>query len=301
MHMSVQMKKMEGKLRSVDLIVEVHDARIPITGRNSLFFTQLYAIRPHILIFNKMDLINLKKYRKPIEEYYREKGVENILWTDCKTRLSSAIKNVQSTMLECLRNSPRFNRTVKTEYQIMVVGIPNVGKSSLINSLRLRNLGNHKQAVAEGARPGVTVRVQNRVRILDRPPIYVLDTPGILAPYGRQIDDAMKLSICGLILESTINPLYVADYLLYWLNKTGDEIYANQLNVSSGPTDHIQTFLLDVCRANDFRIQCRIPGRGTEERWDIDKAANFFIDSFRKGKFQDQCLDKDLLQPYLVK
>lgn len=63
MHMSVQMKKMEAKLRSVDLILEVHDARIALTGRNPEFYQKFYAIRPHILILNKMDLINLKKYR----------------------------------------------------------------------------------------------------------------------------------------------------------------------------------------------------------------------------------------------
>ena len=63
MHMSVQMKKMEAKLRSVDLILEVHDARIALTGRNPEFYQKFYAIRPHILVLNKMDLINMKKYR----------------------------------------------------------------------------------------------------------------------------------------------------------------------------------------------------------------------------------------------
>ncbi|KAK6038652.1 hypothetical protein COOONC_23844 [Cooperia oncophora] len=64
MHMSVQMKKMEGKLRSVDLIVEVHELPfIPISGRNSTFLKQFCSIRPHVLVMNKMDLINLKKYK----------------------------------------------------------------------------------------------------------------------------------------------------------------------------------------------------------------------------------------------
>lgn len=101
----------------------------------------------------------------------------------------------------------------------MVVGIPNVGKSSIINALRGQNLGKHNQAVKEGNRPGVTVRVQNKVKILDKPPIYILDTPGVLSPTSRNVDDTMKLAICDLILESATKPDFVADYLLYWLNK----------------------------------------------------------------------------------
>lgn len=62
-HMSVQMAKMEGRLRSVDMVVEVHDARVPFTGRNPVFAKQLFAVRPHILVLNKRDLIDLKQYR----------------------------------------------------------------------------------------------------------------------------------------------------------------------------------------------------------------------------------------------
>ncbi|VDO96315.1 unnamed protein product [Heligmosomoides polygyrus] len=119
MHMSVQMKKMEGKLRSVDLIVEVHDARIPISGRNSTFLKQFCSIRPHVLVMNKMDLIDMKKYKQPIEDYYKyEQGVEHIVWTDCKRRLSRALNNVQQAVLDILVKGPRFNRSVKTEFQV---------------------------------------------------------------------------------------------------------------------------------------------------------------------------------------
>ncbi|KAK6016963.1 hypothetical protein OSTOST_17549 [Ostertagia ostertagi] len=105
---------------------------------------------------NKMDLINMKKYRQPIEDYYRyELGINNIIWTDCKRRLSRALSNVQKTILDLLVGEPRFNRTVKTEFQIMVVGIPNVGKSSLINTWRSHNMGTKQSAVTEGARPGL--------------------------------------------------------------------------------------------------------------------------------------------------
>ena len=70
-----------------------------------------------------------------------------------------------------------------------------------------------------GARPGVTVRVQNRVKILNKPPIYVLDTPGLLSPRLNDIEETMKLALCNLIKEGAAPTHYIADYLLYWLNK----------------------------------------------------------------------------------
>jgi ribosome biogenesis GTPase A len=70
-----------------------------------------------------------------------------------------------------------------------------------------------------GDRPGVTVRVQNRVRILDTPLTYILDTPGVLNPYSSNLEDTMKLGLCNTILESTLEQEHLADYLLFWMNK----------------------------------------------------------------------------------
>ena len=113
---------MLGVLYYLELIkkysFQVHDARIPITGRNPQFFKQLYAVRPHILVMNKMDLIDMKKYRQPIEDYYFGQGVQRILWTDCKRRLGKAITDLRETMVDMLRSEPRYNRSVKTEYQV---------------------------------------------------------------------------------------------------------------------------------------------------------------------------------------
>uniref|UniRef100_A0A7E4ZVK3 Mitochondrial GTPase 1 n=1 Tax=Panagrellus redivivus TaxID=6233 RepID=A0A7E4ZVK3_PANRE len=293
--MSVQLKKMEGKLRSVDLVVEVHDARIALTGRNPEFYQKLYAIRPHVLVMNKMDLIDMKKHRQPIEEYYYDQGVQHIVWTDCKRKHAAALRDLREVMLNCLRSEQRFNRQVRPEYLVMVVGIPNVGKSSVINALRGRNLGRTNPAVQEGNRPGVTIRVQNRVKILDRPPLYMVDTPGVLSPSTRNVDDTMKLAICDLILESATKPDYVADYLLYWLNKTGDFSYLKALNLTCQPTDDIQRLFIEICKKHDYRTNCLI-GTATEERWDFDRARKQFIELFRRNLLADMFLDKDRLE-----
>ncbi|CAI5444052.1 unnamed protein product [Caenorhabditis angaria] len=284
MHMSVQLKIMEAKLRSVDLVIEVHDARIPITGRNEQFFNHLYAIRPHILVLNKCDLIDMKKYRGKIEDYYYDRGVQKVLFTDCKKRMPKAMNDVKNCMLEALENTPRFNRTVKNEYQAMVVGIPNVGKSSLINAMRTHSLKIKKKAVESGARPGVTVRIQNRVRILDKPPIYIIDTPGVLSPNHRNIEEAMKLALCDLVLESHVNLYYLADFLLFWLNKSGDFSYVEALKIDQ-KSDDIQEILAKICASHGFLMKNR-------ERWDFDRAAKHFIQIYRNSTtFGDSCLD----------
>lgn len=293
-HMGIQLKRMEGKLRTVDLIIEVHDSRIALTGRNPTFNEKLYSIRPHILVMNKMDLIDLKKYKEPIEDFYGRQGIKSIVWTNCKDRKQKPIENLLTTMLSTLQSERRFNRMVKTEYQVMVVGVPNVGKSSVINTLRGNNLGFGK-AVKEGARPGVTTRVQNRVRIWDRPAIYLLDTPGILEPYISDVDAAMKLAACDLILESATKPYMVADYLLYYMNKSGDFSYIKNLHLpNTKPCDDIKQILLHVAKAHKLRRTVYVDNFAAE-RWDIEQASKRFLDLFRHGKLcSDMFLDRDL-------
>ena len=146
----------------------------------------------------------------------------------------------------------------------MIIGIPNVGKSALLNTLRSHNLGFGK-ACQEGDRPGVTIRVQNRVRIWDRPAIYVLDTPGIMDPWANDIDSAMKLAICDTILESATKPFFVADYLLYHLNKHSQFGYIDALKLDQ-PSNEIKTVLLQVCRQMDLKRKVYV-GSDRSERW----------------------------------
>ncbi|VDN31610.1 unnamed protein product [Gongylonema pulchrum] len=99
-------------------------------------------------------------------------------------------------------------------------------------------------------------------------------------PLARDVDSAMKLALCNLILESATQVHYVADYLLFWLNRS--------------------KVLLDICQSNDIRFPTYIAQRRAE-RWDIDRAAKMFIEMFRNNKLRDHCLDIDLFQNYITK
>lgn len=117
-HMFVGMKKMQARLRSVDFVIEVHDARIPFSGRNPLFYRTLYAIRPHALVLNKCDLIDMKLSSQiEAELRRRDPRLENIFWSNCKDSVKSwrFVEQIKSTIIEKLQNSPRFHRTDVSE------------------------------------------------------------------------------------------------------------------------------------------------------------------------------------------
>lgn len=108
---------------------------------------------------------------------------------------------------ELLKESDRFHREFNPESNILVIGIPNVGKSTLINVIRNRVFRVKGRATAVGARPGITRAVQTQIRISDDPLIYVLDTPGILMPNIKNMHMGMRLAACGKL---TMNDLMLS-------------------------------------------------------------------------------------------
>lgn len=164
-HMAKGMSEMQRKLKSVDCILEVHDARIPLSGRNPLFESRLgiSVLKPHILIMNKIDLADLK-HRNSVIRHYENQGIKDLIFTNCKNPDSAGIKSIIPRVSELIMKSERYNRSETTEYQLMVIGIPNVGKSSLINALRAKHLRRSK-ATRVGGVPGITQSVLTRIKV----------------------------------------------------------------------------------------------------------------------------------------
>ncbi|XP_032465050.1 mitochondrial ribosome-associated GTPase 1 isoform X4 [Phocoena sinus] len=212
-HMAKGLKKMQSSLKLVDCIIEVHDARISF-GRNPLFQETL-GLKPHLLVLNKMDLADMKEQQKIIQHLEGE-GLKNVIFTNCVK--DENIKQIIPKVTELVGSSYRYHRGENLEYCIMVIGVPNVGKSSLINSLRRQHLRKGK-ATRVGGEPGITRAVMSRIQVCERPLMFLLDTPGVLAPRIQSVETGLKLALCGTVLDHLVGEETLADYLLYTLNK----------------------------------------------------------------------------------
>uniref|UniRef100_A0A452RN04 Mitochondrial ribosome associated GTPase 1 n=1 Tax=Ursus americanus TaxID=9643 RepID=A0A452RN04_URSAM len=213
-HMAKGLRKMQSSLKLVDCIIEVHDARIPLSGRNPLFQETL-GLKPHVLVLNKMDLADLKEQQKIIQ-HLEGKGLKNVVFTNCVR--DENIKQVIPMVRGLVESSYRYHRGESLEYCAMVIGIPNVGKSSLINALRRQHLRKGK-ATRVGGEPGITRAVMSRIQVCERPLMFLLDTPGVLAPRIASVEMGLKLALCGTVLDHLVGEETLADYLLYTLNR----------------------------------------------------------------------------------
>ncbi|CAK9297412.1 unnamed protein product [Gordionus sp. m RMFG-2023] len=212
------MKQMQAKLRTIDFIIEVHDARIPFSGRN-INFQNLLGIKPRILVFNKKDLVDKTCYEQIIKKVSdQEKDVVKVLFTSANQIKDHSLLNILPIILDHIKISNRYNRMGADEYNIMIIGVPNVGKSSLLNAFRNKYMKKSK-ASEEGPYAGVTKSVLNKIKVYPNPKVFVFDTPGIMAPHISSSEAAMRLALCATFKDSLIGEKNMCDYLLYWLNK----------------------------------------------------------------------------------
>ena len=164
----------------------------------------------------------------------------------------------------------------------MIVGMPNVGKSTLLNALR--RVGIQRGKVARtGAQPGVTRKIGTSVKIIEGinsdEGVYLLDTPGVFVPYTPNAESMLKLALCGSVKDSIISPITLADYLLYQINLHAPECYAEYVS----PTNDI-IHLLEVIARKTGRLQ-----QGGKE--DVEAAAMWIIQRWRNGQLGKIVLD----------
>ncbi|XP_031160087.1 mitochondrial ribosome-associated GTPase 1 isoform X1 [Sander lucioperca] len=289
-HMAKGLKQMRASLKSVDCVIEIHDARIPFSGRNPAFQETL-DVRPHLLILNKMDLSDLSNKQRILKKLEKN-GVRNVLFTDCLKQRDDNIKKLVPLVVEIIESQPRFNRDENTNYCLMVIGVPNVGKSSLINSLRRTNLKKGR-ASRVGGEPGITKAVLTKIQVCERPIMHLLDTPGVLPPKIESVETGMKLALCGTILDHLVGEDIIADYLLYSLNRLGKFSYVEKYDLQE-PSDDIQHVLkrIAVKLGKTQRVKA-ITGVGniTITVPNYTAAAYDFIRAFRKGELGQVMLD----------
>jgi len=286
-HMATGLRNMQNKLKSVDCIIEVHDARIPLTGRNPLFRQTLLGIKPHILILNKVDLANIKQ-KSGILKALKNQGITEVIFTNSKKPDSRGIKSILPTVSRVITESDRYNRADEQDYSAMIIGIPNVGKSSVINALRAKHLRRGK-ATAVGDVPGITRNVLERIKISEDPKVYLIDTPGILSPHIADVETGLKLALVNTIKEHLVGEDIIADYLLFWLNSNGYHNYVDTFKLEA-PLDDIQQMLIRTAFRNNWIRQVKTHN-GYETRPDMMLTATQILRVFRAGKLGKVMLD----------
>uniref|UniRef100_G1P4L5 Mitochondrial GTPase 1 n=1 Tax=Myotis lucifugus TaxID=59463 RepID=G1P4L5_MYOLU len=298
-HMAKGLKKMQSSLKLVDCIVEVHDARIsfaiPLSGRNPLFQETL-GIKPHLLVLNKMDLADLKEKQKIIRHLERE-GLKNVIFTNCIK--DENIKQVIPKVTELVGNSYRYHRGENVEFCIMVIGVPNVGKSSLINSLRRQHLRKGK-ATRVGSEPGITRAVMSKIQVSERPLMFLLDTPGVLAPRIESVETGLKLALCGTVLDHLVGEETLADYLLYTLNRHQLFGYVQHYGLGEACDDVAGVLKRVAIKLGKTQKVKVLTGTGNVNviQPNYSAAARDFLRAFRSGLLGPVMLDRDVLQSF---
>uniref|UniRef100_A0A8C6QLJ9 Mitochondrial GTPase 1 n=1 Tax=Nannospalax galili TaxID=1026970 RepID=A0A8C6QLJ9_NANGA len=291
-HMAKGLKKMQSSLKLVDCVIEVHDARIPLSGRNPLFQETL-GLKPHLLVLNKKDLADLTEQQE-IVHYLEGNGIKNVIFTNCIK--DENIKQIIPKVTELIGCSYRYHRAENLEYCIMVVGVPNVGKSSLINSLRRQHLRTGK-AARVGGEPGITRAVTSRIQVCEHPLMFLLDTPGVLAPRIENVETGLKLAICGTVLDHLVGEETMADYLLYTLNRHGLFGYVQHYGLASACDDIEQVLKSVAVKLGKTRKVKVLTGTGdvrvTQPNYAM--AARDFLRTFRSGLLGPVMLDRDIM------
>ncbi|XP_072138161.1 mitochondrial ribosome-associated GTPase 1 isoform X1 [Mobula birostris] len=289
-HMAKGLKKMQASLKKVDCMIEVHDARIPLSGRNPVFKETL-NVRPHLLVLNKMDIADLTDKQRILKQL-EEQGVQNVLFTNCLQDRDVHVKQIVPTVIDLIQKSNRYHRTENMEYCLMVIGVPNVGKSSLINAMRRMYLKKGKASRVGGV-PGITRAVLTKIQVCERPVVFLLDTPGVFSPHIESVEVGLKLALCGTILDHLVGEEVIADYLLFTLNKHQKFDYVERYQLGE-PCDDLQTVLKKIAvKLGKTQKVKAITGVGNVNILmpNYSAAAYDFIRTFRKGDLGKVMLD----------
>ena len=193
-HMKKTQREIKENLKLVDAVIEIRDARIPRSSANP-DIDKLAGNKPRVVILNKSDLADRNKLNRWIN-YYKQKGIKAIPVDTMKgsglNKLIEECKNVTKDKMDALKDKGRKERPIR----IMIVGVPNVGKSSIINKLTGR-----KSAVT-GDKPGVT-KGKQWVRLKGN--LELLDTPGILWPKFEDQEVALNLAFSRAIKDEVLD------------------------------------------------------------------------------------------------
>ena len=262
-HMTRTRRQMAVSLKQVDAVCEVVDARIPQVSRNP-DMDEIAGSKPRILILNRTDLAD-PEATKQWAAFYRSKGYA-VLTTDAKSgagvaKFSAAVRTLLADKIEKWKEKGQTGRSVK----VMVVGIPNVGKSTFINKV----LGRKSAKAAD--KPGVT-RGQQWFRVEGG--LELLDTPGILWPKFEDQKIGEHLALIGSINDEILHVDELAVALIRNLKNSYLDLLEKRYDIT------IDEDAYDTLKKIAIARKCLQKG----ELPDVDRASSMLLEDFRSGK-----------------
>ena len=263
-HMTKTRRQIEADLKQVDAVCEIVDARIPVSSRNP-DIDAICGAKPRIIVLNRMDLADPATTKKWLQ-YFRQKGMAAIA-VDCKHRkgINEFIPAVRSVLKEKLERDAA--KGMSRPMRVMVVGIPNVGKSTMINQISGR-----KGAKAEN-RPGVT---RGKQWVTVDSSLLLLDTPGILWPKFEDPNVGMMLAYTGAVKENVIDTEELACRLMELLWKFYPNTVRERYKIDMPETTPGYELLEEAGRKRGFLL-----ARG---EINTERMAKVLLDEYRSGK-----------------
>ena len=262
-HMTKARRMMQEDIRLIDLVIELTDARVPYSSRNP-DIDELGKNKARLILLNKSDLAD-EQMNEVWAEHFKKKGYYT---AKINARSGAGMKQIQGIIQEACKEKTERDRKrgiLNRPVRAMVVGIPNVGKSTFINTFA------GKACTKTGNRPGVT-KGKQWIRLNKN--VELLDTPGILWPKFEDQSVGQKLAVIGSIKDEILQ----AEELALWILGFMQEHYPGRLKERYQIEE--EGLLPELLNSIAFARGCKRKG----EQPDYQKAAQLIVDDFRSGK-----------------
>lgn len=266
-HMKKTRELIQNSIKMVDVVIEVIDARIPVSSRNPII-NQLVEGKPRVIILNKKDLSDPNQNKKWIEKFAGEgnNAIElNSMSGEGVNKLYSLLEKLHGEVIKTKLNRP---------LRMMIVGVPNAGKSSLINRMTGR------KSTQTGDRPGVT---KGKQWLTISGGMQLLDTPGILWPKFEDPKVGLNLAYCGSIKEEILDVSDLALSFIETMRERYPELLTKRYKLEKLGETSLET-MEEIAEKRGFIL----PGK----RIDYERCARTVMDEFRSGKIGKITLEK---------
>ena len=278
-HMTKTRRMMQANMALVDVVIELLDARIPYSSKNP-DMDELAGNKRRLILLNKADLADLLVTRQ-WEEYYRGRGFNTLAISATEKKIAIRLtETVRLIMAEKIAREKARGR-LSVNIRAMVVGIPNVGKSTLINQLS-GAAGRGGAPTATGDKPGVT-RGKQWIKVAKD--FDLLDTPGVLWPKFEEKAVGERLAFTGAINDTILDTISLSENLIRWLSEEKPEALISRYKLSQETQGLESRELLEaIAIARGFKV------KGGDV--DCERAANTLLDEFRAGRLGRISLEK---------